>query len=47
MTEWVVTTKLQTVLKMSTLKYLGFNKMPFTFIGAVTFSSWATEIEGS
>ena len=42
LTEWVVTTTPDAVLKMPTLHNLGVNEMPLTFMRAVTFSCWAT-----
>ena len=47
LTEWVVTTNGDAVLKMSTLDNLRVNNMPLTFMSAMAFSCWATVMERS
>ena len=42
LTEWVVTTNGDAVLKMSTLDSLRVNNMPLTFMSAMALSRWAT-----
>ena len=45
LTEWVVTTNGDAVLKMSTLDSLRVNNMPLTFMSAMALSRWATVME--